>query len=98
MVDQLDQADLTKLQNRAPLTFVRIGMPPLICIRGTKVEQVSYAQSVEMCNTMNKVGASCRLITIDDGLHGMSSWRAPEMQHWKGEMIAWLNKTLNAPR
>jgi len=24
----------------------------------------------------------------------MSGWRAPEMQHWKPEMIAWLSKTL----
>jgi len=24
----------------------------------------------------------------------MGGWRAPEMQHWKGEMIAWLKKTL----
>jgi hypothetical protein len=26
--------------------------------------------------------------------HGMGGWRAPEMQHWKPEMIAWLQKTL----
>jgi hypothetical protein len=24
----------------------------------------------------------------------MAGWRAPEMQHWKSEMIAWLKKTL----
>ena len=29
------------------------------------------------------------------GGHGMSGWRAPEMQHWKPEMIAWLQKTLD---
>jgi len=28
------------------------------------------------------------------GGHGMSGWRAPEMQHWKPEMVAWLNKTM----
>jgi hypothetical protein len=25
----------------------------------------------------------------------MSTWRTPEMQHWKPEMLAWLKKTLN---
>jgi hypothetical protein len=33
--------------------------------------------------------------TIEDGRHGMGGWRAPEMQHWKPEMIAWLKKTMN---
>jgi len=39
-------------------------------------------------------GASCELIPIEGGGHGMSGWRAPEMQHWKPEMVAWLNKTM----
>jgi hypothetical protein len=46
---------------------------------------------------MHKVGAACEVITIEGGGHGMSGWRAPEMQHWKPEMIAWLQKTLKAP-
>jgi alpha-L-fucosidase 2 len=47
-----------------------------------------------MCAAMKKVGAPCELITIDGGGHGMSGWKAPEMQHYKAEMIAWLQKTL----
>ena len=39
--------------------------------------------------------ASCELVTIEGGGHGMASWRTPEMQHWKGDMVAWLTKTLN---
>jgi hypothetical protein len=35
-------------------------------------------------------------VTIDGGGHGMSSWKDPSMQHWKGEMVAWLKKTLQA--
>jgi hypothetical protein len=46
---------------------------------------------------MRKSGASCRLITIEGGGHGMSGWREPGMQHWKPEMIAWLKQTLKAP-
>ena len=69
-------------------------MPPFLCIHGTKDDQVAYEQSPAMCEAMRKAGASCELITIEGGGHGMSTWRAPEMQHWKAEMIAWLEKTL----
>jgi len=47
-----------------------------------------------MCEAMHKVGAACELIPIEGGGHGMGGWRAPDMQHWKLEMIAWLQKTL----
>jgi hypothetical protein len=47
-----------------------------------------------MCDAMHKVGATCEIITIEGGGHGMSGWKAPEMQHWKPEMIAWLKTTL----
>jgi len=43
---------------------------------------------------MRKAGARCELITIEGGGHGMSGWRDPAMQHWKPEMIAWLQKAL----
>ncbi len=94
--EQLDQAGLAKLWALAPIAAVHKGMPPFLCIHGTKDDQVSYEQSTAMCDAMHKVGASCELITIDGGGHGMSGWRAPEMQHWKPEMVAWLEKTLNA--
>jgi alpha-L-fucosidase 2 len=71
-------------------------MPPFLCIHGTKDDQVSYDQSIAMCEAMHQVNAGCELITIEGGGHGMGGWRAPEMQHWKPEMIAWLQKTLSA--
>jgi hypothetical protein len=45
---------------------------------------------------MHKVDAACELITIEGGGHGMGGWRAADMQNWKPEMIAWLQKTLKA--
>ena len=90
----LDAAGLAKLQALAPITAVHAGMPPFLCIHGTKDDQVSYEQSPAMCQAMQKVGASCELITVEGGGHGMSTWRELEMQHWKPEMIAWLRKTL----
>ncbi len=94
---ELDAAGLEKVNAVAPIRGVHKGMPPFLCIHGTKDDQVSYDQSVAMCDAMHKVGAKCEIVTIEGGRHGMSGWKAPEMQHWKTEMIAWLKKTLMAP-
>lgn len=94
-VVQLDEGGLAKLRDLSPIAGVHKGMPPFLCIHGTKDDQVSYSQSPMFCDAMRKVGASCELITIDGGGHGMSGWRAPEMQHWKAEMVAWLQRTLD---
>jgi alpha-L-fucosidase 2 len=92
--DQLDAAGLAKLKAISPIWAVHKGMAPFLCIHGTKDDQVSYDQSPTMCDAMKKVGAACELIPIEGGGHGMGAWRAPEMQHWKTEMIDWLRKTL----
>jgi alpha-L-fucosidase 2 len=92
--EELNEDGLAKLRAVSPIFAVSKGMPPFLCIHGTKDDQVSYDQSTAMCDAMRKAGAACELITIEDGGHGMSGWRAPEMQHWKQEMIAWLQKTL----
>ncbi len=92
--EQLDAAGLAKLQTISPIFGVHKGMPPFLCIHGTKDDQVSYEQSPAMCKAMKAKGASCELIAIEGGGHGMSGWRAPEMQHWKPEMLAWLKKTM----
>ena len=92
--EKLDDEGLAKLRAIAPITAVHKGMPPFLCIHGTRDDQVLYEQSPDMCAAMHKVGAGCELITIEGGGHGMSGWRAPEMQHWKPEMVAWLDRTL----
>jgi acetyl esterase len=92
--EKLDEAGLAKLHAASPIFAVHKGMPPFLCIHGTKDDQVAYDQSPAMCDAMHKAGVVCDLIPIEGGGHGMSGWRAPEMQHWKPEMIAWLEKTL----
>jgi alpha-L-fucosidase 2 len=89
-----DDAGLTKLREISPLFAVHKGMPPVLAIHGTKDDQVSYDQSTMFCDAIRKAGTACELITIEGGGHGMSGWKDPAMQHWKGEMIAWLEKTL----
>ncbi|HTP36624.1 MAG TPA: alpha/beta hydrolase [Candidatus Acidoferrales bacterium] len=93
--DTLDDAGRAKVRAASPIHAINKTMPPFLCIHGTKDDQVPYDQSPAMCDAMHKVGAVCELITIEGGGHGMSGWRAPEMQHWKPEMISWLKKTLN---
>ncbi|MBV8552297.1 MAG: alpha/beta hydrolase [Acidobacteriaceae bacterium] len=94
-VEELDEAGLAKLYAVAPIAAVHKGMPPFLCIHGTKDDQVAYEQSTTFCEAIRGVGSSCELITIEDGGHGMSRWREPGMQHWKPEMIAWLKKTMD---
>jgi hypothetical protein len=43
---------------------------------------------------MRQAGVACELITVEGGGHGMAGWRAPGMQHWKTDMVAWLEKTM----
>jgi acetyl esterase len=97
-VDLLDAAGLAKLQAVAPVAAVHPGMPPFLVIHGTRDDQVSFEQSTTFCDAIRMVGTPCELIVIEGGGHGMGGWRAPEMQHWKPEMIAWLNRTLNGSK
>ncbi len=92
--DQTDDAGLATLHAISPIFAVHKGMAPFLCIHGTKDDQVSYQQSPAMCEAMHKVGASCDLITVEGGGHGMGTWKAPEQQHWKPELVDWLKKTL----
>ena len=82
-VNELDAAGIEKLTAGAPIRAVHKGMPPFLCLHGTKDDQVPYDQSTLMCDGMRTQGAQCELVTIEAGGHGMSGWKAPEMQHWK---------------
>jgi alpha-L-fucosidase 2 len=95
-VEELDEAGLARLRTVGPIFAVRKGMPPFLMIHGTKDDQVSFDQSTAFREAMLKAGVPCELITIEGGGHGMGGWRAEDMQHWKGEMVAWLEKTLHA--
>ena len=96
--ENLDAEGLRKLREVAPINGVHKGMPPFLIIHGTKDEQVSYEQSTEFCDAIRKVGTACELIPIEGGKHGMSQWKDESMQHWKPEMIAWLQKTLKVQK
>jgi acetyl esterase len=91
--EQLDEEGVAKLRATAPLRAVHKGMPPFLAIHGTKDDQVPYTQSTAFCEAIRKVGGACELVTVEGGGHGMG-WPEASMQRWRGEMIAWLRKTL----
>lgn len=96
--EKLDAEGLRKLHDISPISAVHRGMPPFLVIHGTKDEQVSYDQSTAFCDAIRKVGTACDLISIENGKHGMSQWKDASMQHWKPEMIAWLQNTLKVTK
>jgi alpha-L-fucosidase 2 len=96
-VSKLDDAGLAHLREISPANAVHKGMAPFLMIHGTADEQVAYELSPAMCNAMKTMGDKCDLISVQDGRHGMTNWeKAPAMQHWKPELVAWLRKTLLA--
>lgn len=97
-VSKLDQAGLERLRSVSPIHAVHRGMPPFLCIHGTKDDQVLYEQTTDFCDAVRKAGSACTVITVQNGGHGMSSWRDPAMQGWKTEMVSWLEKTLKNAR
>lgn len=94
-VDGYDEASYAKLGEISPIRAVHKGMPPFLEIHGTRDDQVPYEQSTMMCDAMRKVGVACQIITVEAGGHGMSGWKDADQQHYKGEMVGWLKRTLN---
>jgi alpha-L-fucosidase 2 len=93
-VETLDDNGMAKLHALSPIAGVHQGMPPFLCIHGTKDDQVSYSQTPAFCERIRSVGGTCDIVTVEGGGHGMSVWKDASMQNWKPEMIAWLKKTL----
>jgi alpha-L-fucosidase 2 len=92
--DGYDEGSFAKLRAVSPIHAVHKGMPPFLAIHGTRDDQVPYEQSTMLCEAMKKVGAVCDIITVEAGGHGMGGWKDPDQQHYKADMIAWLNRTL----
>jgi alpha-L-fucosidase 2 len=89
-----DAGVVEKLRAVSPTTLISKRMPPFLFIHGNADEQVPYEQSPKMCDAMRKAGAKCEVVTVEGGRHGMMSWKDAAMEHWKADMVAWLQKTL----
>jgi acetyl esterase len=78
------------------VVYISKEMPPFLLMHGSKDEDVTYEQSVEVCDKMKKAGAHCDLITIERAPHGMDHWESHAEWLWyKKALVDWLKKTLH---
>jgi len=95
-IEAVDAGSAPILIQASPVTYIKKDMPPYLLMHGSKDEDVPYSQSVEMCKKMKQAGASCDLVTIEGGVHGMDHWEPrPELLWYKRALIDWLQKTLS---
>ncbi|MCX6624869.1 MAG: M20/M25/M40 family metallo-hydrolase, partial [Acidobacteria bacterium] len=88
-----------RLLEASPVSRVRRGMPPYLLIHGTADGVVPFAQSEELCARMRAAGASCELIPVSGGGHGLLTWEGnPEREAYKRKMFTWLRAVLVSGR
>jgi acetyl esterase/lipase len=61
---------LTIAKRVSPLTYVRVGLPPILSIHGDADPVVPYEQSVRLHKALNQAGVPNELVTIKGGGHG----------------------------
>lgn len=86
------------LRQLSPVDKVTPGAPPFLLIHGTSDGLVPFAQSQAMCARLRAAGASCELLPIEGGGHGMRWWESAlpqEAAEYKTTMVAWLRHILN---
>jgi dipeptidyl aminopeptidase/acylaminoacyl peptidase len=57
---------------------------------------VPYNQSQQLQTKLKAAGVSCDLITIDDGVHGMSRWEGTD-PGYKDRVVSWIAGKLAGP-
>ncbi|MEO7651485.1 MAG: alpha/beta hydrolase fold domain-containing protein, partial [Bryobacteraceae bacterium] len=92
-VKDLSPKSIQILRDASPSNYISSAMPPYLLVHGTKDDRVPYEQSPKMCEKMRAAGASCDLITIDGGGHGMGGWDKAR-RSYKPQIIEWLKETL----
>lgn len=87
---------VARLGQLSPIAAVRKDMPPFLFIHGDQDHIVPIGQSRLMCERMEAVGASCRLVTVPGGGHGLRWWEgaAAKSEPYKREMVRWLREQL----
>lgn len=85
------------LKRLSPIENVRGDMPPFLLIHGTSDNLVPFEQSERMCERMKAAGASCELLPVRGGGHGVRWWEASHLTGYKKQMVTWLEKQLSAP-
>lgn len=101
-IDGLDAAGLAtagmaKIRETSPAIYLNSKTPPFLVIHGTKDQAVDYSQALLTVQLFKKIGVPCKLITVEDGVHGVMNWeKEARFQAYKPEMVAWLHRTLGS--
>ncbi len=87
---------LAGLAQLSPLNHVSAAMPPFLFIHGTADSLVPFKQSTEMCERMRQSGASCEVLPVEGGGHGLRWWESyPKLAaSYKHKLVAWLQLQL----
>lgn len=88
---------LSSLPNRgelarqlSPLTYVRVGLPPILSIQGDADPTVPYAHNTRLRDALTKAGVANELFTIPAGGHG--NFKPAEYQSAYAAIRAFLTK------
>lgn len=90
---EVDDQAARLLREASPINFVHAGLPPFLLVHGTADMSVPYNQSIQMQAKLKAAGVSCDLITIDDGVHGMSRWEGYDPTY-KEKVVSWIAEKL----
>jgi alpha-L-fucosidase 2 len=74
---------------------VKKGLPPFLILHGDKDKTVPFQQTLNFMEKLHAAGVPCDLITIPGAPHSLLAWDKlyPD---YKAQLIAWLNRTLDA--
>jgi acetyl esterase len=83
------------LNEFSPVNAVSKDAPPFLLIHGTEDPFVPFSQSEELCDKLHAAGASCKLIPVKDGGHGLLKWESAGHTDYKKQMVRWLKHELH---
>ncbi|HEY3840704.1 MAG TPA: alpha/beta hydrolase [Bryobacteraceae bacterium] len=83
------------LHEFSPVNWVSKEAPPFLLIHGTEDPFVPFSQSEEFCEKLKASGASCKLVPVKDGGHGLLKWESAGHTEYKKELVHWLKHELH---
>jgi acetyl esterase len=83
------------LNEFSPVNAVSKDAPPFLLIHGTEDPFVPFSQSEELCGKLHAAGASCKIIPVKDGGHGLIKWESAGHTEYKKQMVRWLKHELH---
>jgi alpha-L-fucosidase 2 len=90
-----DEGTLQVLREASPINHIQAGLPPFLLLHGTADMSVLYAWSVQLQSKLRAAGVTCDLITIPDGVHGMTRWENSTTKYAES-VTDWITRKLGA--